>query len=272
MASAAILLFSPRPPITVTAPVITSLPLSPSALTMMVGDERTFALTDQDGKAITGAAWTVDLPTVATLSADDPPIITAVNPGTATITAFIGSVQTQATVNVVPYSSGHIFPPGTVLWSTPAGVPGRVLKTTPTAGAAAFIGVETDTDNNTTLRGISGDGQQMWQSAALHNVAKVTPVDSGNVAVLVYENNLSSLTIRDGGTGQPAWSYANANFIGLSSGLAVRQDGTVFTIEYEADGTSRLLGLDGATGARLVNYQLPNSTQTNVDYPNPTFN
>src|SRR5205814_111957 len=99
--------------ITVTAPVITSLTLSPSALTMMVGDERTFALTDQDGKAITGAAWTVDLPTVATLSADDPPIITAVNPGTATITAFIGSVQTQATVNVVPYSSGHIFPPGT---------------------------------------------------------------------------------------------------------------------------------------------------------------
>jgi IPT/TIG domain len=91
--------------------------LYPDLLNLMVGEgHRIQALTlDKRAVPIKGLTWESTDPSVVSLSADDPPLLTAVRPGHATIVA--GGASTDVTVSAGP------LPLGTVRWSDPFDAP-----------------------------------------------------------------------------------------------------------------------------------------------------
>jgi IPT/TIG domain len=64
-----------------------SVTLVPNDINMVVGGTQSIEALNSNGQSVTGLTWTSSNTAVATLSTDDPPIITAVGVGTATITA-----------------------------------------------------------------------------------------------------------------------------------------------------------------------------------------
>src|SRR5208283_2212227 len=86
--------------------------LVPNLINMVVGDTRTIQALNSSGQEVNGLSWSSSDTTVASLSTDDPPIITAVAPGHVTITA--GDSSADLTVY-----SGYALPTGTVIWSAP---------------------------------------------------------------------------------------------------------------------------------------------------------
>lgn len=97
------------PPSLSTAP---SVNINPNLLSMVVGETRSLQALDDTGNVLAGLTWASTNPTVATLSTDDPPIVTALAPGHVTITAGNAS----ADLTVYP---GPALPLGTVQWSIP---------------------------------------------------------------------------------------------------------------------------------------------------------
>jgi hypothetical protein len=253
-----------------------SIAIAPSKAAMLVGATRTLTLADNFGRTVAGAAWTVDNTAVVTLSMDDPPVLTAQNPGIATITATSGNLTAQATVNVyLPGSNGGGLPAGTVLWSVPPSAgfgPRALLQAVPTSNQTPdLLSVETANGNTSTvIRGLMADGQQISTGFINESVA-TTIADNlgGTVSATAYgmsnssrPGNLNSLIRMDGASGLQSWYYDSP---GLVSTGAVRPDGTLFAVEqsggYYSNQTGRLLGLDGASGNPVFQYQLPLSFQ-----------
>src|SRR5581483_10168825 len=252
-----------------------SIAIAPSKAAMLVGATRTLTLADNFGRTVTGATWTVDNTAVLTLSMDDPPVLTAQNPGTATITATSGNLTGQATVNVyLPGSNGGL-PAGTVLWSVPPAAgygPSALLQAVPTSNQTPdLLSVETANGNTSTvIRGLMADGQQISTGFINEPVATTIPDNlGGTVSATAYgmsnssrPGNLNSLIRMDGASGLQSWYYDSP---GLVSTGAVGPDGTVFAVEqsggYYSNQTARLLGLDGVSGNPVFQYQLPLSFQ-----------
>ena len=67
--------------------------LSPNLLTMLVGDTHTIQALNSSGQPVTGLIWASSDPTVVSLSTSDPPLLTAVAVGHATITAGAASAD-----------------------------------------------------------------------------------------------------------------------------------------------------------------------------------
>jgi hypothetical protein len=61
--------------------------LTPNVLNLVVGEMHALQAVNSSGQPITGLTWTSSDPNVVRLSTDDPPVLTAVSPGHATITA-----------------------------------------------------------------------------------------------------------------------------------------------------------------------------------------
>lgn len=83
-------------------PVVTRIDLSPTSANVFVGKTSTLTATpkDADGATVTGKTitWTSSDQSIAAVSGG---VVTGAKPGTATITAAIGSVQNTATVTVM---------------------------------------------------------------------------------------------------------------------------------------------------------------------------
>ncbi len=97
------------PPVAVESlPVLTTLTVSLSAAAVQVGKNTTasVAAIDERGRPMTVGvtAWTTSQPTVATISPDG--VITAVTVGQTIVTARIGTVQGQATIEVTTRPPG----------------------------------------------------------------------------------------------------------------------------------------------------------------------
>ncbi len=103
--------------------------------------------------------WIASRPCDAEYRADDPPILTALNAGQATIRAG----NSTATVDVYV---GPELPDGTVEWSVPSvdSTGGeRVLPAIRTIGATpAYLAVGSTSDGTQVLRGLSDEGRQLW--------------------------------------------------------------------------------------------------------------
>lgn len=65
----------------------------PAMLNMVVGDTHAIQALNSSGQPVTGLTWTSSNPWIVSLSADDPPILTAVATGRVTITAGTGSAD-----------------------------------------------------------------------------------------------------------------------------------------------------------------------------------
>jgi uncharacterized protein YjdB len=61
--------------------------LMPASLTLMVGGTRTLQALSSTGQTTTGLTWTSSNPAMVSLSADDPPLLTALAAGHVTLTA-----------------------------------------------------------------------------------------------------------------------------------------------------------------------------------------
>jgi hypothetical protein len=250
---------------------IAALSLTPSRAAMLVGDNRTLAFADQNGNTVTGASWSIDNGTIASLSTDDPPVITALTPGTATVTASISGLSARATINVIAPGPNGGFPDGTPLWSLaplPGSNPVRMQRAVATViGTPSFIGLENDNHGHVLIRGMRDDGQQLWQNAAPSDTwNKAVSTSTGNVAVL---SNEPALSLYSGITGQKLWTYTFAQYTPpLVQNFASRSDGVIFMVDLTPS-NPRLIGLSEATGAIVVEYALPQSI-VNIPRSNTT--
>jgi hypothetical protein len=102
---------------TVAAPdAVGGLRINPVGLGMRVGQSSKLHLTDSQGHPIQGAAWTVSDPTRAKISAGGDVMVTALAPGSVTVTATWRNLTARAKVTVMPN-----------LATLPAGEPAKVM-------------------------------------------------------------------------------------------------------------------------------------------------
>lgn len=187
--------------------------LAPDVINMVVGGSQSIQALNSGGQSITGLTWTSSNTGVATLSTDDPPIITAVAPGNTTVTA--GNASADVTV-----SADSTLPTGTNIWSN-SGDGSGVIKIIPaipsaTGGADVFA-----LQQSGTVMALRSDGTQLWQASGASAQSTLVPDFQGGVIV----TNPSSSTWQklDGVTGQP---YPAVQWSGGQ--LLVHPDGTVF--------------------------------------------
>ncbi len=132
--------------------------VSPQQINLLVGQTRTITVTDSSGNPVTGLEWTTSNASVVSLSSDDPPVLTAVAPGTAIV--YVVGMPILVTVY-----SGTSLPAGTSIWSVPIGngssSPGSI---TMAPAVPSSSGVDLITlDNSFTLTGLSADGSKVWK-------------------------------------------------------------------------------------------------------------
>ncbi len=87
--------------------------VSPQQINLLVGQTRTITVTDSSGNPVTGLEWTTNNSGAVSLSTDDPPVLTAVAPGTAIV--YVVGMPILVTVY-----SGTSLPVGAPIWSLPA--------------------------------------------------------------------------------------------------------------------------------------------------------
>ena len=159
--------------------------VSPQSLNLLVGQSRTVSVTDNAGNTVTGLAWTTTNSSIVSLSTDDPPLIAAVAPGSATV--YAGDVPVAVTVY-----AGSSLPPGTPIWSVPLGSSGsgpvNIVPAVPSANSNVDVFVA---DSGHKLSAVSSDGTLLWSVPAISTLmdatgkttiqTKVIPDFSGNV-------------------------------------------------------------------------------------------
>jgi hypothetical protein len=161
--------------------------VSPSSLNMLVGQSRTVSVTD-NGQPVTHLGWATTDPTIVSLSSDDPPLITAMAPGSAAV--YAGIVPIPVTVY-----AGTSLPPGTPIWSLSIGVSGGPSTTTPTIVPAIPFVPSSDASGSSvqppipdvfasypgSLSAITSEGATSWTISGLPTGTKVIPGFSGYV-------------------------------------------------------------------------------------------
>jgi uncharacterized protein (TIGR03437 family) len=247
---------------TVTVVSGSQITLSPNLVNMEVGETRPVLALDANGAAVTGLTWTSSDPTVATISTDPRPVVTAIGTGSTTIQAG------AASMDVTVYAAGAL-PNGAVLWSVPG----------PAAGVADIkvaVPSETGTDvfaigNDGTVQAIAGDGTVAWTVSS--------PIPDWFDSRADFQGGLvaytsDSIVRLDGASGQSTTLYANSNAETASIGLAqpaIHPEGKVLTVDYhcrdfceneDPDDSAAVVGMDIATGAHTFRAPLANSTYT----------
>jgi len=239
-----------------------SVTLVPNVISMVVGDTRSFQVLDSKSQPIAGLAWSSSDTKIATLSTDDPPVITAVAPGTVTI--FAGSASADVTVY-----SGPTLPVGTIQWSNPgdgSGV-GSIIPAVPSATGVADVFAWNGSGN---VQAVRSDGTVAWAAAVQGSGHWLLPDFQGGVVVA----GNSTVYKLDGLTGQPysMWTantsedQINGDFMGA---YAIHTDGTIFTIDFSCTsqdcGTTSdpetgawVVGIDPLTGQSKFKVQLAN--------------
>ncbi len=258
--------------LTGTLPTPNSIQITPSGVNMLVGETRQFTAVDEQGHPRSDATWTISDTSLATITTEGSPTLTALAVGQVTLTATIQSVTVQVQVNIL---AGTSLAAGTVLWSAPP-VPGfgtgAIIQAVPTAGNTPDVyAIDYDSNGNTLIRGFSADGLQMMQVST----ASVGAGPDGLGGLLLTSGSgvfpfiTTTISARDGVTGTSVWNYSALAQI---SAKAIRQDGTVFFIEttppdsthFNSDSSS-LVALDGTVGTPLLRLPLPSSTFKSID-------
>ena len=242
-----------------------TLTIVPNLLNLVVGETHTIQALDQNGQPVTGLTWESSDSNVVSLSTDDPPILSAVAAGHATITA--GTASADVTVFVdAPL-------PGTVIWSNPgdgSGVTGIVPAVPSEEGVADVFAFQGDG----TVQAIKSDGTTAWLANV--NGATAIPDFQGGLVTLKQDNNTQATSIQklDGLTGQPYPSFTATVPSGSQSRYlstpAIHTDGTILTVDTTYDeydfgahawkGNVSVIGINSKTGAPKFTVPLDHST------------
>lgn len=215
--------------------------LSPNLANMLVGGTQPIQALDANGQSVMGLTWTSSDTTVATLSTDDPPVITAVGPGKAMISAG------NAAAASVTVWSGSTLPTTTVIWSNPGDGTGvsSIVPAVPSSTGVADVFALNASGN---LQAIRADGSTAWTQSIGRN--SLIPDFQGGA--VVYTG--SSIYRLDGMTGQPSsWTYTSAAGNNLSTPV-VHTNGTIFTIDGNL-----VVGINPTTG-QTFSVAMENST------------
>jgi len=236
--------------------------LVPNLLNLVVGEAQSVQALNASNQPVTGLTWTSSNPSIVSLSTDDPPILTAVAAGNATITAG------NAAIDVTVYSGP--LPLGTINWSNPGDGSG-VLSIVPAVPSASGVADVFATNGDCNVQAIASDGTVGWTA----NIGPVIPpqyytANPGSCSeflpdfqgglVTMNENVVTqtngqwylqySIQKFDGMTGQPYPSYNSASIcwpnmnFGTNLGpystvttyppMVVHPDGTIF-VAYGAN-------------------------------------
>jgi len=257
--------------VTFTVPSTVQVTLNPNVVNMQVGDTRPIAALNTSGASVTGLSWTSSNTTIATLSTDDPPIITAVAPGIVTISA--GGASADVTVY-----SGTTLPVGTVLWSNPGNGSG-VANFFPAVPSPTGVADVFALQNDGSVMAIASDGTVAWSVTPALTPTNLLPDFQGGAVITSGGRYTSSIYKLDGLTGQPYPAYTttyNASLPALKKGLgapAIHTDGTILTEEYASttrgDNTEAawVLGIDPTTGTAKFRVPAVNYSDTSFSDP-----
>jgi hypothetical protein len=86
--------------------------LEPAVLNLVVGEFHSIQALNPDGQAAIGLSWTSSDTVVVSLSTEDPPVLTAVAPGHATITAGLSSAEVTVYAGELPLGTTIRSNPG----------------------------------------------------------------------------------------------------------------------------------------------------------------
>jgi N-acetylneuraminic acid mutarotase len=134
-----------------------SVMLVPNLFNLVVGQIQPVQAFNSSGESVTGLTWTSSNPHVISLSTDDPPILTALTTGHATITAG------DASADVTVYPGGSTLPLGTVLWSNPGDGSG-VKSIVPAVPSASGVADVFAMNGDCKLQAMKSDGTVAWSA------------------------------------------------------------------------------------------------------------
>jgi regulation of enolase protein 1 (concanavalin A-like superfamily) len=227
----------------------TTVLLTPNLLNMVVGDTHTLQALNSSGSTLQGLTWASSAITIASLSTDDPPIITALAPGHVTITA--GDASADLTVY-----AGPTLPTGTIQWSSPgdgSGVSSIVPAVPSSTGVADVFAFE----QSGNVQAIRSDGTVAWTANAGSPANAAVPDFQGGLTIQNLNSTPPTIQKLDGITGQPYPAYSYANPLHSLTGLTVvHTDGTIFTIDGD-----QLVGINPTTGEAVFMAPMEDSTE-----------
>ena len=138
--------------------------ITPSALTLLVGEDSALSAVDSSGRPALDVRWSLSEP-IADLHAEDAEIqLKATTAGRAILTATRDGLSATAVMTVL---SGDKLPSGTVRWSldpTPGFATLRVQQTR--AGPVSSVdlySIEWNSSSNAVVRALRDSGQQWWR-------------------------------------------------------------------------------------------------------------
>jgi hypothetical protein len=245
-----------------------TLRLSPAQRTMLANEVATFTLRDEYGAVVSAASWASSDPGIVTLSDDDPPLVTALAPGTTMIKAAKDGLSAEAEVHV---RAGVQLDPGTTRWMVRP-TPGLAMKfplytTRVDDTVPPLFLVESAVQGEATLYAATPDGEILWRQDS-PGVPLMGDSFGGVIAGVLYEFHHSQYRalVRLGGAGGVApWRY---NSPGRLLAPAQALDGTIYAIEYilgaKHDGSQiwdkYATVIDGRNGRLLNRTLLPRET------------
>lgn len=257
--------------LTGTLPAPNSLQITPGMVNMLVGDTQQFTAVDDQNQPRSDATWTVSDTTLASITTDASPVLTALAVGQVTLTANVGALSAQVQVNI----AGTALSAGTVRWSVPPlttnGAVSSVLQAAPVQGAPALYEVEREVGSDgsvgTSVRAFTADGRSMWTpfniiSSTDGSTQGLGTSDATGGILTTWKSNVgcipgeTQISDHDGQTGALIWNTVIDYDCGNPS-VAVGPEGHVYFTDAARDS---LITLDGNTGARIAGYQLPLST------------
>ena len=259
--------------LTGTLPAPNSLQISPGTVNMLVGDTQQFTVTDDQYQSRSDATWTVSDPTLASITSDASPILTALAVGQVTLTANVGGLSAQVQVNIL---GGTALPPGTVRWSVPplyaGGAMESVLQAAPVQGAPDLFVLErtvgSDGSVGDGVRALTADGRSMGTPFGIVNsngstIGMGTADANGGIlatlqSALGCPPGASSIEDHDGQTGSMIW-VTFVDYDCQTPSFAVGPEGHVYFRDVYHHS---LIILDGNTGAQIGGYDAPNTTTT----------
>lgn len=157
---------------------ILSYKIFPATINLLVGQARTLAAKDDNGNPVIGLPWSTSDSTIIRFSNDDPPVITAIAPGSAKVWA--GDISVPVTVY-----AGTTLPPDTPIWTLPLGSGGSSSLTlaaaVPSDNGADILAL----DDSGTLTATMSDGTPIWEMSGIPggSSAKLIPDFSGSALV-----------------------------------------------------------------------------------------
>ena len=234
----------------------TAFELAPTERTLVVNETTTLRLVDDFGSTVGGASWSSSDPAIVGVSIDDPPVITALQAGTVTITAAKNGLSAEASITVV---AGTTLSYGATRWSI-NGAPGfsvteSIVANRVDLSVPDMFSVETN-GTTTIVRGVMASGDVLWSQQAPGKplmgdsfgglVAGSDP--SVGIAPWIVPYDVYSAYVRFAGPdGSPGWRFDS---MGRVNRPAQAPDGTIYALEYF------LTGVDNPDGSAILDTQV----------------